>query len=75
MSNNEGMRRQPPLGEVGGAKSLPLNSSLGPGSALGETGKKSAGEASREVQYFSYLTPFFAFFSTVEPGPRLIQFS
>ena len=38
----EGMRRQPPLGELGGAKSLPLNSSLGLGSALGEKGKKSA---------------------------------
>ena len=38
--SNEGMRRQPPLGELGGAKSLPLNSSLGLGSALGEKGKK-----------------------------------
>ena len=51
------MRRQPPLGELGGAKSLPLNSSLGLGSALGEKGKKSAwakkkepaSKASREV--------------------------
>ena len=49
MPNNEGMQRQPPLGEVGGARSLTLNSSLGPGSALGEIGKKSAGEPSREV--------------------------
>ena len=50
------MRRQPPLGELGGAKSLPLNSSLGLGSALEEKGKKSAwrktksaSKASREV--------------------------
>ena len=49
MPNNEGMRCQPPLWEVGGAKSLPPNSSLGPDSASGEKGKKSAGEARRKV--------------------------
>ena len=50
------MRRQPPLGEFRGAKSLPLNSSLGLGSALGKKERnrrgrktKSASKASREV--------------------------
>ena len=77
------MRRQPPLGELGGAKSLPLNSSLGLGSALGEKGKKSAWaknkigkqSESRGSQHFSYFTPFFAFFPTAECGPRLTEFS
>ena len=91
--SNECMRRQPPLGELGGAKSLPLNSSLGLGSALGEKGKKSAwakkkiGKQSESRgspghrwahfarQYFSYLTPFLAFFPTAECGPRLSEFS
>ena len=58
------------------------SASLGPRSALGEKGKnrRSLGRgkggpvfrwARFAHRYFSYLTPFFAFFPTAEPGPWL----
>ena len=73
MPNNEGMRCQPPPEEVGRAKSLSLNSSLGPGSASGEKGKKSAGEARLEA---AQATAGLASLANMFPiWPRFLLFS